>query len=278
MQIQELADYTAQILLDYYENRIQPFLDACDEDVLWIGPAVGQVIRTKKALVAAFAAEKHELRFAVHNLTATLLPTGSSHVMNILLSFLVDTFWPDGSSVRVYQRIVFTWVFHNNTPYIRLCHISNAIAYDKRDRIYPVHYEETYRDQLVLAGETRSDRLRFRGTQKTLIYLNWSSILYAETHGRHTILHTTDQVYESVERLSALAERYGAFFIRCHESYLINPSFVQKISRFQVQMTDGRDHPDPGEKIYRSEGSSAAPPTFFQPYFTTPFFKMMLAY
>ena len=110
MQIQELADYTAQILLDYYENRIQPFLDACDEDVLWIGPAVGQVIRTKKALVAAFAAEKHELRFAVHNLTATLLPTGSSHVMNIFLSFLVDTFWPDGSSVRVYQRIVFTTI------------------------------------------------------------------------------------------------------------------------------------------------------------------------
>ena len=30
MQIQELADYTAQILLDYYENRIQPFLDACE--------------------------------------------------------------------------------------------------------------------------------------------------------------------------------------------------------------------------------------------------------
>ena len=65
MQIQELADYTAQILLEYYENKIQPFLDACDEDVLWIGPAVGQVIRTREALVAAFAAEKHELRFAV---------------------------------------------------------------------------------------------------------------------------------------------------------------------------------------------------------------------
>lgn len=248
MQIQELADYTAQILLEYYENRIQPFLDACDEDVLWIGPAVGQVIRTKEALVAAFAAEKHELRFAVHNLTATLLPTGSSHVINILLSFLVDTFWPDGSSGRVNQRIVFTWVFHDNTPYIRLCHISNAIAYDKRDRIYPVHYEENYRDQMALAGETRSDRLRFRSTHKTLIYLNWSSILYAETHGRHTILHTTDQVYESVERLSALAERYGAFFIRCHESYLINPSFVQKISRFQVQMTDGRIIPIPEKK------------------------------
>lgn len=63
MQIQELADYTAQILLEYYENRIQPFLDACDEDVLWIGPAVGQVIRTKEALVAAFAAEKTRTAF-----------------------------------------------------------------------------------------------------------------------------------------------------------------------------------------------------------------------
>ncbi|MFR6367219.1 LytTR family DNA-binding domain-containing protein [Gallintestinimicrobium sp.] len=108
--------------------------------------------------------------------------------------------------------------------------------------------------------------------------MNWSSILYAETHGRHTILHTTDQVYESVERLSALAERYGAFFIRCHESYLINPSFVQKNQPLSGADDRRADHPDPGEKIYRSEGSSAAPPTFFQPYFTTPFFKIMLAY
>ena len=273
MQMQELADYTAQILLEYYENRIQPFLDACDEDVLWIGPAVGQVIRTKEALVAAFAAEKHELHFAVHNLTATLLPTGSSHVMNILLSFLVDTFWPDGSSGRVNQRIVFTWVFHDNTPYIRLCHISNAIAYDKRDRIYPVHYEENYRDQMALAGETRSDRLRFRSTHKTLIYLNWSSILYAETHGRHTILHTTDQVYESVERLSALAERYGAFFIRCHESYLINPSFVQKISRFQVQMTDGRVIPIPEKKYTAVRELLLSRQSFSSPTSQHPFSK-----
>ena len=248
MQIQELADYTAQILLEYYENNIQPFLDACDEDVLWIGPAAGQVIRTREALVAAFSAEQHELRFAVHNLTATPLPTGSSHVMNVLLSFIVDTFWPDGSSGRVYQRIAFTWVFHDNTPYIRLCHISNAIAYDKRDHIYPVHYEETYKDQLVLAGEPRSERLRFRSTHKTLIYLNWSSIMYAETHGHHTILHTTDQVYESVERLSAIAERYGAFFVRCHESYLVNPAFVQEISRFQVLMVDDRVIPIPEKK------------------------------
>ena len=108
MQIQELADYTAQILLDYYENRIQPFLDACDEDVLWIGPAVGQVIRTKKALVAAFAAEKHELRFAVHNLTATLLPTGSSHVMNFLSRRYLLAGWklrPRLSTDRLYLGI-----------------------------------------------------------------------------------------------------------------------------------------------------------------------------
>ena len=108
--------------------------------------------------------------------------------------------------------------------------------------------------------------------------MNWSSILYAETHGRHTIIHTTDQVYDSVERLSALAERYGAFFIRCHESYLINPSFVQKISRFQVQMTDGRILPIP-EKKYTAVRELLLPrQSFSSPYFTTPFFKIMLAY
>ena len=67
----------------------------------------------------------------------------------------------------------------------------------------------------------------------------------------YTAKGTLQPAQAGVERLSALAERYGAFFIRCHESYLINPSFVQKISRFQVQMTDGRIIPIP-EKKYTS--------------------------
>ena len=37
-------------------------------------------------------------------------------------------------------------------PKIRVIFISNAIQYDERDGIYPVHYDENYR-KFVLTGE-----------------------------------------------------------------------------------------------------------------------------
>ena len=48
MTVNEISDLTASLLIKYYDNDIQPFLDYCHEDILWFGPAKKQVIRTKK--------------------------------------------------------------------------------------------------------------------------------------------------------------------------------------------------------------------------------------
>lgn len=138
MNIQEVAKQTVDIVMRYYNNDIQPFLDACDEDVLWIGPAENQIIRTREALVAAFAAEKNDLRFVVHDLKVISIPTTNSHVCEIILVFTVDTIWPDGSVNRVRQRIQLTVTERRGTIRLRVCHISNAIVYDERDTIYPI--------------------------------------------------------------------------------------------------------------------------------------------
>ena len=69
MNIQKIGDRTAELLNLYYNNEIEPFLNSCHEDVLWIGPADKQVIRGRKNLVDAFHAEKHELKFSLNNLT-----------------------------------------------------------------------------------------------------------------------------------------------------------------------------------------------------------------
>ena len=44
MDIKDVADRTAEILNLYYNNEIEPFLNSCHEDVLWLGPAEKQVI------------------------------------------------------------------------------------------------------------------------------------------------------------------------------------------------------------------------------------------
>ena len=207
MNIQEVAKQAVDIVMRYYNNDIQPFLDACDEDVLWIGPAENQIIRTREALVAAFAAEKNDLRFVVHDLKVIPIPTTNSHVCEIILVFTVDTIWPDGSVNRVRQRIQLTVTERRGTIRLRVCHISNAIVYDERDTIYPIHYESNYK-KFMLAGEQRSERVQIKSISKALLFLNSSQILYVETARSHTVIHTVEEDYESVESLQTLMNRY----------------------------------------------------------------------
>ena len=81
MNIKAIGDRTAEILNLYYNNDIEPFLNVCHEDVVWIGPAERQFIRGRKNLVDAFRAEKHSLKFSLNNLTVLPLETTSSTVL-----------------------------------------------------------------------------------------------------------------------------------------------------------------------------------------------------
>ena len=101
MNIQKVANRTAEILNLYYNNEIEPFLNSCHDDVLWIGPAEKQVIRGRKNLMDAFHAEEHELKFSLNNLTLVPLATTSSTVAEVMTFMLVDTIWPDNSVSRV---------------------------------------------------------------------------------------------------------------------------------------------------------------------------------
>ena len=68
MEYRVLETRSADILTKYYNNEIDSFLNACHEDILWIGPAEKHVIRTRKALVDAFSQEEHKLEFVLSDL------------------------------------------------------------------------------------------------------------------------------------------------------------------------------------------------------------------
>lgn len=249
----EIGQYTARILVRYYDNDIEPFLNSCHKNVLWLGPAEGQMIRTRDKLVETFSKEMHDLKFAVNDLEVISIPTGSSQTAEVLLRFMVDTFWPDGSWNRVHQRISFTWGMEGSEPKILSCHISNAIAYDKRDVIYPVHYEESFK-KMELEGEARSVPLCFKGPDKALLYVNIDRILYAETQGTHTLIHTPDKVLECRERLPEIEKKCEGALLRIHQSYLVNPEHVSRIWRFEVEIDNGMTLPVPEKKYTEIKG------------------------
>ena len=245
MTVNEITDLTVSLLTRYYDNDIQPFLDHCHEDILWLGPAMKQVIRTKSALVEAFNQEEQQLYFKVYDLTATPLHI-CSNCTEVLLTFVVDTFWPEGSSNRVYQRIDFTWEVKKDLARIRVCHISNPIDYDDRDSIYPVHYLENHAHMTLYMDS--SEKLSFPGKNRTTLYTSPEQILYMESMGNHTRIHLISQTFECTKRLSEISKKINHGFLRCHASYLVNPLYVESIERFALTMTDGRKIPVPEKK------------------------------
>lgn len=54
MEYRVLETRSADILTKYYNNEIDSFLNACHEDILWIGPAEKHVIRTERRLLMLF--------------------------------------------------------------------------------------------------------------------------------------------------------------------------------------------------------------------------------
>ncbi len=245
MNIDKITELSTSILTSYYDNDTQPFLDLCHDDILWMGPAKKQMIRTKKALVESFEKEDNSLHFKLYNLTAMPFYI-SANCTEVLMTYTVDTFWPNGDTNRVYQRVTLTWDIRREKARIRVCHISNPIDYDDRDAIYPVHYLESY-PQTALRAES-SEKLSFKGTNKSILYTSPEQILYLESDGNHTIVHMLSQTFVCNERLSAVNKRIKDPFLRCHASYLVNPLYVQSIERFALTMTDGRKIPVPEKK------------------------------
>lgn len=245
MTINDITELTVSLLTRYYDNDIQPFLDHCHDDILWLGPAKEQMIRTKKALIEAFEKEEHQLKFKVYDLTAMPLYI-SANCTEVLLTFIVDTFWPDGSTNRVYQRINFTQEIKKDTASIRVCNISNPIDYDKRDTIYPVHYLESHPHMTLYMDSDK--KLFFKGKDKSILYTNPEQIIYMESIGNHTNIHMDSQIFECTERLSSINKRITDGFLRCHSGYLVNPLYVKSIERFSLTMADGKKIPVPEKK------------------------------
>ena len=253
MTTQALLQLSADIITRYYNNEIEPFLAACHPDVLWIGPANTQIIRTRETLIETFAEEHHNLRFEMHDLVTVPLMTPSSKVLEVLLFYDVDTIWPDNSMQRVKQRVQLSWVVEGGQPFIRVCHVSNALDYDDRDVIYPVHYGEDRVRVAVLSGEDRAPRIVLKGANKAMLYLRPAYIDYLETSGMHTYIHTQNDIRESTERLTAIDKRYPGLFLRCHESYLVNPDRVTEITRFHLTLINGTTLPIPEKKVHDRE-------------------------
>lgn len=63
--------------------------------------------------------------------------------------------------------------------------------------------------------------------------------MWVESKGKHSLIHTTDKVYEALESVAVVAGKYADSLCRIHASYAVNPAYVAELERFHVRLDDG---------------------------------------
>lgn len=253
MNAKEMVKLTNDIVQSYYNNDIQPFLDHVDEKVLWYGPAKGQYLSGKQAIIDTWAKESHSLTFSLGNVRLDHISSHNSYC-EVMMSFPVTTHYPDGGSITMDQIIHITWCerkaddTNEKVPRMLVIHISDLYQKHEADNIYPVHLKDVYKGHLPVVDS--GHRLHFRGMNSSDLYLLSDSIIWVEStkYGRHCLLHTTDGVFQVTESTSVLEKEHPDLLMRCHECYLVNPGYIVNIKRFNVTMSDGKVLPVPEKK------------------------------
>ncbi len=258
MNKQFIADLSRDLLIKYYDNDYMSFLNHMDDNGLWYGPYEGQFIRGRDNMIQAWNKEKHNLTFTIGNLNVES-SSPSPYVCNVILSYTVVSHYPNGEDLSVFQRSCLVWCEvkvkdkSGNTkklPRIVLCQITNPYGKHEDDVIYPVHYDQIYAGKDICPN--KGERIYFKGSDRSDYYLLSNNILWIESiTGRHCILHTTDEAIDVIATINDLAGKFPHLFVRCHQSYLINPLFVKKIQRFKVTLSNNIELPVP-EKKYTS--------------------------
>ena len=81
-----IAELTAELILRYYENDPWPFLERFDDESLWYGPAEGQYIKGRKAMLDIWRRDEHDLTFTVGDMKVESTSANASSC-NVMLSY-----------------------------------------------------------------------------------------------------------------------------------------------------------------------------------------------
>jgi DNA-binding LytR/AlgR family response regulator len=67
----------------------------------------------------------------------------------------------------------------------------------------------------------------------------YSEIIYFESKARKVLIHTANEVYEFYGKINNVQQDVNGKFYRVHQSYMINPTYVQQFLYDKVIMRNG---------------------------------------
>ncbi|MCI2056622.1 MAG: LytTR family transcriptional regulator [Oscillibacter sp.] len=262
----DLEAITVKLVEEYYNNCPQMFFDYMHDDIVWIGPGIHQYICGKRNLVSAFSKEENTLSFRTSQMLSKTVKGGNNNTCEVLLRFVVYTYYSDGSMLTHYQRVTFFWrkcrINGELTWRYSLIHISNGMETDSRDHIYPLHFNEfeqkRFHHNFTNLAMQQKERLIARGFDACTYYIEYADISHiCAGKGKLCYIHTRNGVICVRLLLDQLIKQLPKEFYRPHRSYIINVLEIVKLTRNQIQLKNDASIPIPPKKHNQVEADIA---------------------
>lgn len=96
----------------------------------------------------------------------------------------------------------------------------------------------------LLLDRPRQCRIPVRSGKQT-VYVNPYSLLYVQSHGKHTEFVCTDRVISCNSPIGVVAKDLPEEFYPIHRGYLVNTAYIVAVRRFEAELFDGTTIPIP---------------------------------
>lgn len=276
MKNRDLVRKSMQILSEHYQNKDHLLQSCCTKEFIWLeSPLHHNLEKDEQQEEISGREERSESRdipvFGFPRDICLLTCRESDAVSVIILQYCTDVWRIRCHISTLTQQMQLTWIRSPETvPHSddawKLLLVSETVLPDsccinalsektglsvRKEKVPAFSSKPLFvRD----SGNYYSRNPRFLQIhmhEQGIRILDLSTIIWIESDGIHSRIHTPLETIEATESVHVLEERTKGYLIRPHSSYLINPAFIISIRRFEIELTDGAHIPVPQRKYTR---------------------------
>lgn len=252
LQEKEALRLSQECLYHFWQLDVDYFLGFCDENVSWIGSEQKEFIQGFENVEQNCTEMLNFLRpcHLVHQ--EFFIAQSCGKTCTVIGKYLVTTDDENDYFLQVQQRCTFVWELKDDKFKIMHLHISNPmgelkIAEGERfvnslgymaNKYLEKKFEEKFPSRQIFVTDESG----------TTCLVHMSEILYVTAHHNDLIITAANDVIHAKLSMNEFMKLAGKEFLRVHRSYTINMSYMSKLERYVITMTNGDKIPVPVKK------------------------------
>lgn len=264
MNCKKAVSISIDIALHYAKNNsFQDYYDFLDENVYWFGNREGQFVHGKKELIKVLDAEPRLFDITVSNIISYCVPAGSSGC-SIMLEYSATIYINDAKLIIHKQHAQFVWTERVESDpntgkrvkrqKIVMISVASLLPSDARENPRAMIPDRRAVDNFFPRYLIReAQRISFNGENNNSYIIESSNIMYIENtnNAKHTLVHLAGKTIRATCRLSYFTDNFPNIFMKPHSSYIVNPHYIQAITRFKLTLINGQILSIPEKKYTR---------------------------